>query len=335
MSGGLQVTGVVDAVASELRAAVFEGELTQGQLVTEAWAAERYGVAGPAPRRPSRSSSPKDCSSARCTAVPGVRVLQASAVRDIYRTRRRIESEVIRELAADRSVPDAATAANAQIATFSGGSSIDVVDPDMRFHASLVDGIGSERTSRAYDALVAEVRLCMAQVQGRSLIPVDLIFAEHSRILGLTAPRVMARPRSRCSPSISVAPSSVWWTRCPRRRPTPDLPKRSWRGAAGGVRLLRGGHADQVAPRVIHCYRATIVASLDAVVLGGADEAARDRRLPAPRCRPGRARGPHRGGRRSALFQVFIAMWWWYPPALTNSAWGPYAAVSSNPRVVT
>ncbi len=45
MSGVLQVTGVVDAVASELRAAVFEGELTQGQLVTEAWAAERYGVA--------------------------------------------------------------------------------------------------------------------------------------------------------------------------------------------------------------------------------------------------------------------------------------------------
>ena len=42
---GMEASGVVDAVASELRAAVFAGELTQGQLVTEAWAAERYGVA--------------------------------------------------------------------------------------------------------------------------------------------------------------------------------------------------------------------------------------------------------------------------------------------------
>lgn len=187
MSGGLQVTGVVDAVASELRAAVFEGELTQGQLVTEAWAAERYGVARASAKAAIEKLVAEGLLQRTVHRSARVRVLQASAVRDIYRTRRRIEGEVIRELAADRSVPDAAAAANAQIATFSGGSSIDVVDPDMRFHASLVDGIGSERTSRAYDALVAEVRLCMAQVQGRSLIPVDLIFAEHSRILELIA----------------------------------------------------------------------------------------------------------------------------------------------------
>ena len=187
MSGGLQVTGVVDAVASELRAAVFEGELTQGQLVTEAWAAERYGVARASAKAAIEKLVAEGLLQRTVHRSARVRVLQASAVRDIYRTRRRIESEVIRELAADRSVPDAAAAANAQIATFSGGSSIDVVDPDMRFHASLVDGIGRERTSRAYDALVAEVRLCMAQVQGRSLIPVDLIFAEHSRILELIA----------------------------------------------------------------------------------------------------------------------------------------------------
>ena len=120
MSGGLQVTGVVDAVASELRAAVFAGELTQGQLVTEAWAAERYGVARASAKAAIEKLVAEGLLQRTVHRSARVRVLQASAVRDIYRTRRRIESEVIRELAADRSVPDAAAAANAQIATFSG-----------------------------------------------------------------------------------------------------------------------------------------------------------------------------------------------------------------------
>ena len=34
------------------------------------------------------------------------------------------------------------------------------------------------------------------------------------------------------------------------------------------------------------------------------------------------------------LFHVFMAMWWWYPPAETNSALGS-EAVASKPRVST
>ncbi|TXK18680.1 GntR family transcriptional regulator [Homoserinibacter sp. GY 40078] len=183
----IQVTGVVDAVANELRAAVFDGELAPGSLVTEAWAAERFEVA----RSSAKAAIEKLVAEGLLQRTPHrsarVRPLDEASVRDIYRTRRRIEAEALRELAAERRVPSAAREANDEIARHLGGSSIDIVDPDMRFHTEMVDAIGSERTSRAYHALVAEVRMCMAQVQGRRLIPVDQILDEHRRIVELVA----------------------------------------------------------------------------------------------------------------------------------------------------
>jgi DNA-binding GntR family transcriptional regulator len=183
MAESLQVTGIVDAVANRLRAAVFGGELEPGRSITEAWVAERFAVAratGKAAIEKLVAEGLLQRTAHRTARVP---VLDAAAIQDIYRTRRRIESEAMRELAAARRVPVDAAAANDEIARLAGGSALGIVDPDMRFHTAIVDAIGSERTSRAYLALVAEVRLCMAQVQSRRLIPVDLIVDEHARIL--------------------------------------------------------------------------------------------------------------------------------------------------------
>jgi DNA-binding GntR family transcriptional regulator len=181
----LQVTGVVDAVAAELRSVVFTRELAPGAQVTEAWVADRFGVARASGKAAIEKLVGEGMLERTVHRSARVRLLDDAAVRDIYRTRRRIESEAIRELAAARSVPQAALASNEEIAHFTGGSTIDIVDPDMRFHTSLVDGIHSERTSRAYASLVSEVRLCMAQVQGRRLISVTQILDEHAGILRL------------------------------------------------------------------------------------------------------------------------------------------------------
>lgn len=187
MSSALQVTGVVDAVSTALRSAIFKGEITSGQLITETWLAERFDVARASAKGAIEKLVAEGILQRTVHRSARVRVLDESSVRDIYRTRRRLESEALRELAAIRVAPPSAAAANLEIARFTGGSSIDIVDPDMRFHTSIVDAIGSERTSRSYGALVAEVRLCMAQVQGRQLISVDLILDEHTRILELIA----------------------------------------------------------------------------------------------------------------------------------------------------
>ena len=104
-------------------------------------------------------------------------------VRDVYRTRTRLESAALRELAAIRAVPDAATAANAEILAMPPGPDPATVDPDLRFHTALIDGIRSARTSRMYGSVLDEVRLCMAQVQGRRLIAADVIGGQHAVIL--------------------------------------------------------------------------------------------------------------------------------------------------------
>jgi len=82
-------------------------------------------------------------------------------------------------------VPDAARSANAEIAALTDASPRKIVEPDMRFHRSLIDALGSERTSRMYDSLASEVVFCMSQVQGAQLLPTDTIVSEHERLLEL------------------------------------------------------------------------------------------------------------------------------------------------------
>ena len=57
------------------------------------------------------------------------------------------------------------------------------VDPDIRFHTALIDGLTSARTSRMYRTLLDEARLCMAQVQDRRLLDASAIAAQHDAIL--------------------------------------------------------------------------------------------------------------------------------------------------------
>lgn len=179
------VTSVVDAVAQDLRRQLFRGQLTSDEPLTEAGVSAQYEVARPTAKAAIEKLVAEGLlvrGTHRSARVP---LLDAEDARDIYRTRADIESVVLRRLAAARTVPDAARVANAEIAALGDASALDVVDPDMRFHTSLVDAVASPRLSRAYLSLASEVRLCMAQVQGNSLLSTDLIHAEHERLLRL------------------------------------------------------------------------------------------------------------------------------------------------------
>lgn len=188
----VRTVSAVDAVGDDIRRRLFEGELTGGDLVTEAVVAGEYQVS----RSTAKAAIEKltgegllERSANRSARVP---VLTAADVRDIYRTRLRLESAALRELAADARAPREAVAANERVRVTGEGSgsasaSIASVEPDMRFHAVLVESVGSERLQRMYGSLVDEVRLCMSQVQGRSLLAVDRIAAEHDEILSRLA----------------------------------------------------------------------------------------------------------------------------------------------------
>lgn len=187
MVAQVAVVSLIDAVTADLRSRVLSGDLAPGAALVEVDIAARYDVA-----RPTAKAAIENLVRERLlerSAHKTARVVRLSPqdARDIYRSREIIEAEVLRHLARSRTVPDAARDANAEIAALVDASPREVVDPDMRFHASLVDALGSARTSRMYRSLVSEVVLCMSQVQGASLLPTGVIAAEHERLLELIA----------------------------------------------------------------------------------------------------------------------------------------------------
>ncbi|MGA1836483.1 GntR family transcriptional regulator [Herbiconiux sp. 11R-BC] len=179
----VSVTSVVDAVGDDIRRRLFAGELPPGSALTEAVVSEDYAVSRSTAKAAIEKLSGEGLLERGAHKTARVPVLAAADVRDIYRTRLRLESEALRELAADNRVPAGAVEANARVRATGAAPSIESVEPDMRFHAALIEALNSPRLQRMYGSLVDEVRLCMAQVQGRSLLAVDQIADEHQQIL--------------------------------------------------------------------------------------------------------------------------------------------------------
>lgn len=183
----LGVVGVVDAVTAQLRGRILSGAIRSGSPITESAVSQSFGVA-----RPSAKAAIEQLVASGLlvrTAHRSARVVDIDSVtvRDVYRTRTRLESAALRELAASKNVPAAALAANAEIMAMPGGPDPATVAPDLRFHTALIDALDSERTGRMYRSVLDEVRLCMAQVQGRRLLDAADIAAQHADILDAVA----------------------------------------------------------------------------------------------------------------------------------------------------
>ena len=183
----LGVVGVVDAVTVQLRGRILSGEIRSRTPITEAAVSQTFGVA-----RPSAKAAIEQLVASGLlvrTAHRSARVvdIDPATVRDVYRTRTRLESAALRELATTRAVPAAALVANAEIQAMPEGPDPATVDPDLRFHTALIDALDSERTGRMYRSVLDEVRLCMAQVQGRRLLDAADIAAQHADILDAVA----------------------------------------------------------------------------------------------------------------------------------------------------
>lgn len=183
----LGVVGVVDAVTAQLRGRILSGAIRSGSPITEAAVSQSFGVA-----RPSAKAAIEQLVANGLlvrTAHRSARVVDIDSVtvRDVYRTRTRLESAALRELAGSKNVPAAALAANAEIMAMPGGPDPATVAPDLRFHTALIDALDSERTGRMYRSVLDEVRLCMAQVQGRRLLDAADIAAQHADILDAVA----------------------------------------------------------------------------------------------------------------------------------------------------
>jgi len=185
MARGIVMTSLVDALVEDLRSQVIAGELAPGSRLTELDVATRYEVARASARAAIERLTAEKVLVRTNHKTARVVLLGPDDVRDIYRTRTYLESEVLRRLAGLRRVPHAAREANAEIAALWARGSYAIVEPDMRFHTSLIDELGSSRTSAMYHSLAFEVKLCMAQLQGRQRLSPEIIVAEHARLLEL------------------------------------------------------------------------------------------------------------------------------------------------------
>jgi DNA-binding GntR family transcriptional regulator len=185
MAQRVTATSIVDAIAIDLRTRLFAGELTPDVPLTETEIATSYDVARPTAKAAIEKLVAEGLLVRGVHKTARVVELGPDSVRDIYLARAYLESEVLRRLARTRTVPEGAVQANRDIAAVGEGSAMAVVEPDMRFHTSLIDAVGNERTSKMYRSLVSEVRLCMTRVQSLHLLGTALIRAEHAKILEL------------------------------------------------------------------------------------------------------------------------------------------------------
>ena len=178
---------IVDAIANDLRERLFSGVLTPAVALTETEIARTYNVARPTAKAAIERLVAEGLLVRGAHKTARVADLGPHAVRDIYLARAYLESEVLRRLAGARSVPEQAVLANAEIAALTDETPLAVVEPDMRFHTSLIDAVANERISKMYRSLVSEVRLCMTRVQTLKLLDTAMIHAEHEHILELLA----------------------------------------------------------------------------------------------------------------------------------------------------
>jgi DNA-binding GntR family transcriptional regulator len=185
MSLRVTATSIVDAIANDLRSRLFAGELTTDVALTETEVATSYEVARPTAKAAIEKLVAEGLLVRGAHKTARVTDLGPDAVRDIYLARSYLESGILRHLSRGRTVPQDAVQANADIAALKDGSPMAVVEPDMRFHTSLIDAVGNNRTSKMYRSLVSEVRLCMTRVQSLHLLDTELIHAEHAKLLEL------------------------------------------------------------------------------------------------------------------------------------------------------
>lgn len=182
MVRSVMATSIVDAIAADLRSRLFKGELADVPL-TETDLAASYDVARPTAKAAIERLVAEGLLVRGVHKTARVAELGPAAVRDIYLARAYLESEVLRRLALTRTVPTEAVLANRDIAALTDSSPLELIEPDMRFHMSLIDAMGNERTSKMYRSLVSEVRLCMTRVQSLNLLAPGLIHTEHQKIL--------------------------------------------------------------------------------------------------------------------------------------------------------
>jgi len=183
-AGGLQVPSLVDALHSAIRERILSGELPPGSPLTEIDLATHYSVARPTAKAAVERLVHDGLLRRSSNKTARVPVLNVDDIEDLYYTRELLEREVVVGLTKRKMVPEDARIFIKDLRAVGPDPVVTkVVGPDIKFHLSLVNAIGSPRLMRLYRSIMGELHLCMAQVQTNHLLSPKDIADEHVAIV--------------------------------------------------------------------------------------------------------------------------------------------------------
>ncbi len=194
--GSLQIkrASTAEQVAEALRHMILRGEVEQGQPLREVALAASIGISRNTMREAIRVLAREGIVTHHMHRGAVVTRLDARDVEDIFRVRRVLELASL-QATLDAEPEQLAGLAEAvhefEVAAHTGDWA-GIIDADQLFHDRLVGLLGSRRLSRFFDAIQAEIRLCMSIVD-RSGSDTGALVAEHQELLRLISTRELDR----------------------------------------------------------------------------------------------------------------------------------------------
>ena len=164
--GSIQRASTTQQVLHELREAIIDGRIAQGEALREIALAETFGTGRSAVREAVRQLVQEGLVDYALHRGAFVRVMSLADRPDVYVAREAIEAGVTRRLVEASPAPDlsALRAALEELrATAEGhdGVTEDLIAADIWFHQELVRLGGSQRLRRAHETLAAETRMLL------------------------------------------------------------------------------------------------------------------------------------------------------------------------------
>jgi DNA-binding GntR family transcriptional regulator len=179
----LGTVSTVDAAANVLRELILDGQLEPGARLREADFAERLGIARHSFRAATQILVSEGLLRRERNRGVHVPVFEPDDLIDIFRLRTALEIEAVRLVIAADAVPEEAEESVRELTALADDAPWrSVVEPDMRFHRSLIEASGSERLVRAYSTVQSEVLLCLVWLRHYYDRP-SQVAAEHEELI--------------------------------------------------------------------------------------------------------------------------------------------------------
>lgn len=178
----LETKSLVDAVADSLRASIFGGGYSPGDLLVESRVAQELGVHRPAVRAAMLVLLHEGIVRREANKSAYIPNLTSDDIDDLFGVRLLVESEAVRRVATGGlDLAEVETQLRMMETLDDDDAWEEILRYDFQFHLALVRAAGSPRLNRIYRAISIESRLALTYLHTEKLSPTRLA-AEHREL---------------------------------------------------------------------------------------------------------------------------------------------------------